>query len=107
MTDRHGIGRKMEREAMHYAWATKAWRAFWQPGRSKFQAQDIWNLWDFLCLDSKGVIVAVQVCQDRPCWIAAREKAINEFLDLYNPNLMSFIMAYHRNKDGSVTWRTI
>lgn len=107
MTDRHGIGRAMEREAMHYAWKWYNWHGFWQPPRSKFQSQDIWGVADFVCFDTNGVLQVVQVCQDRACWVDARYAAIQEWIIHEKPLAMGCVMAYKRNKDGAVTWRRL
>jgi hypothetical protein len=102
--DRHGIGRKMEREAMHYAWANYGWKGLWQPPRGKFAGQDVWSVFDYLAINAFGIIVGVQVCQDRRCWVEARRKAILDFMAQEKPLMLGVVMAYKRNKDGSVTW---
>ncbi len=108
MTDRHGIGRKMEQEAFKHGWKWRAWRGFWQPPRSKFQSQDIWGVFDFLCVGEIGDIIGIQVCMDRPCWVDPRVKAIKEWNRAMNyPCMVTYVMAYKREKDGSVVWRTI
>ena len=106
--DRHGIGRKMEREAMFHANYEYGWYGCWQPPRGKFTAQDIWGVFDFLAIRQDHTIVGVQVCQDRKCWVDARIKAINEWMNaMGHPDIVGYVMAYKRAKDGSVTWRLV
>ena len=108
MTDRHGIGRKMEREAMHYAWAHYRWKGLWQPPRGKFTAQDIWGVFDFLAIMNDRTVVGCQVCQDRKCWVDARIKAIDDWMNaMGHPDMVGYVLAYKRAKDGSVTWRLV
>ena len=103
--DRHGIGRKMEREAMHYGWANYGWKGLWQPPRGKFASQDIWGVFDFLAIERDHTIVGVQVCQDRACWVRARIQAIDKWtIAMDEPDIVGWVMAYKRAKDGSVTW---
>jgi len=108
MTDRHGIGRKMEQEAFKHGWKWHGWHGFWQPPRSKFQSQDIFGVFDFLCIGQFGDLVAVQVCMDRKCWVEPRVKAIKDWdTEQNHPCLLEYVMAYKREKDGSVVWRTV
>ena len=106
MTDRHGIGRKMEQEAMRVLW-NDGLHAFWQPPRGKFASQDIWGMFDFICLSATGRVVAVQVCLDRPCWVLPRLKAIREWIAAQKPDMDTMVVAYKRNYDGFVSWRTV
>lgn len=97
----------MEQEAMHYGWKWYNWHGFYQPPRTKFHEQDIWSVADFLAFDANGVLQVVQVCQDRKCWVEKRHTALMEWQVHEKPLAMTCVMAYKRNKDGTVSWRRI
>jgi len=104
LTDRHAIGRAMELEAMKYL-ETQGYHTFWRPPRAKFTTQDIWSVFDFVCIKNR-VVTGVQVCKDRKGWVEPRAaKLIVWALKAEFPHMIYFVLAYKRNKDGSVTWR--
>ena len=101
MTDRHGIGRAMERTAMDHA-ARNGYHACWQPPRGKFTSQDIWGVYDFLMLNERGDPVGVQVCLDRPQWVQERTAVIQAWRRETHAALPSYVLAYKRRRVNGV-----